>query len=68
VAIQVAQEQVLINVEEAARRLSVSRSFFYERILNRGLISPVRLGRNVRFRPSDIDLLVERIALGEVEV
>jgi excisionase family DNA binding protein len=55
-------------VKEAARRLSVSRSLFYERILNRGLISPVRLGRSVRFRPSDIDELVERIALGEVTV
>jgi excisionase family DNA binding protein len=65
---QDAQVQVLIDVKGAARRLSVSRSFFYERILNRGLVSPVRLGRSVRFRPSDIDDLVERIALGEVTV
>jgi excisionase family DNA binding protein len=59
-------EKVLIDVREAARRLSVSRSIFYERILNRGLVQPVRIGRSVRFRPSDIERLVERLAIGEV--
>jgi excisionase family DNA binding protein len=59
------QELVLIDVKEAARRLSMSRSSFYERILNRGLITPIRLGRSIRFRPSDIETLVERLATGE---
>jgi excisionase family DNA binding protein len=59
-------EVLLINVREAAELLGVSRSTFYERIYNRGLITPVRLGRSVRFRPSDIETLVERLANGEV--
>jgi predicted DNA-binding transcriptional regulator AlpA len=45
----------------------VSRSFFYERILNPGLIQPVRLGRSVRIRPSDLEALVERLVAEQVQ-
>jgi excisionase family DNA binding protein len=57
---------LLINVREAAALLGVSRSTFYERIYNQGLIKPVRVGRSIRFRPEDIETLVERLAAGEV--
>jgi excisionase family DNA binding protein len=59
-------EVLLIDVKQAAELLGVSRSYFYERILNRGLVAPIRLGRSVRFRPADIESLVERLASGEV--
>jgi len=53
------------DLKEAARLLGVSRSFFYERILNPGLIQPVR--RSVRIRPSDLVALVERLLAGAVQ-
>ena len=61
-------ETALLTVEQAARKLGVSRSFFYDKILTRGLIPRVQLGRSVRFRPADLDVLVERITTGEVSV
>jgi excisionase family DNA binding protein len=59
-------EQLLITVEQAARCLGISRATFYERIYNRGLINPVRIGRSVRFRADDVAQLVERLANEEV--
>lgn len=59
-------EPILLTAVEVAERLGVSRSFVYERILNAGYLEPVRLGRCVRYRPADIDELVERIAAGQV--
>jgi excisionase family DNA binding protein len=58
----------LLNVEEVAQRLGVSRAFVYDRTLGSGLLNPIRLGRSVRYRPEDVDHLIDRIAAREVTV
>jgi excisionase family DNA binding protein len=48
------RERRLLNCEEVASLLNVSRSFVYL-IMKRGDVPTVRLGRSVRVRPSDLE-------------
>jgi len=58
-------EEVLVSVEEAARRLGVSRRFLYPRVL-RGEIPSVKLGRARRVLVSGLETYVrERLAEAE---
>jgi excisionase family DNA binding protein len=54
---------ILIGVDEAARRLSTSRSGVYA-LVRRGLLRPVYLDRRPRFSVADLLALVEQ-ARGE---
>lgn len=52
------EQDRLISVSEAARRLSVHRATLY-RMIDRGLLVPVKLGkRATRFRESDIAAII----------
>jgi len=58
-------DEVLISVEEAARRLGVSRSFLYPRVL-RGEIASVKLGRSRRVVATGLEEYVrDRLAGAE---
>lgn len=49
---------LLLTVDEAARRLSIGRSHLYEHLL-RGNLRSVRIGRSRRIPSSDLDAFVE---------
>jgi excisionase family DNA binding protein len=49
----------LLTIDEAAQYLRVSRSSIYE-LRNRGELSVVELGRNVRIRRGQLDRLIDR--------
>lgn len=49
----------LLTVDGVCAALSVSRTTVY-RLVNRGELLPVRIGGVVRFRPRDLEALVER--------
>lgn len=50
--------EALITQEEAAKRLGVCKRTV-RRYVRRGWLVPVQLGRTVRYRPEDVDRLVE---------
>ena len=49
----------LMNIEEAALRLGVSRAGIY-RLAARGEINLIRLGRRVLVDPADLDAMIGR--------
>jgi excisionase family DNA binding protein len=49
----------VLSVNEAARVLGVERSTLY-RIIRRGELQAVRVGRRRKFRPEDLDAYLER--------
>ena len=49
--------QLLITVEEAARRLSIGRSHIYEQI-QRGALRSVRIGRSRRILNRDLEAFI----------
>jgi excisionase family DNA binding protein len=53
-------DEVLISVEEAARRLGVCRSFLYPRVL-RGEIPSVKLGRSRRVPVAALEKYVGKL-------
>ena len=48
----------LLTANQVAERLAISRATLY-RLMGKGKIAPVRLGAAVRFRPEDVDKLIE---------
>ena len=52
--------ELLINVEEAARRLGIGRSHIY-RYIESGRLRSVRLGRSRRVSPRDLETFVDQI-------
>jgi hypothetical protein len=53
--------EILLDREEAARRLSLNpESFFDRRYLARIGLPRVKVGRLVRFRESDVERLIQR--------
>ena len=53
------QDQDLLDAKTAARRLGVAKVTLYERA-RLGLIPSVRIGRAVRFKPSDLTTYITR--------
>jgi excisionase family DNA binding protein len=53
----------LLNVEQAARKLSVSRSLVYK-LVQTGALPVVRIGDTVRFRPEDVEALIVAMRKG----
>lgn len=51
----------LMKIPEVAQRLNVGRTTVYE-LVRRGEITPIRIGRAVRFEPSAVDELIEGLA------
>lgn len=54
-------EKRLLTVDDCARRLGIGRSHTYAYIL-KGEIASVKLGRNRRVRPEDLEQFIERLA------
>jgi excisionase family DNA binding protein len=48
----------LLTSSQVAERLAISRATLY-RLTGEGKLVPVRIGRAVRFRPEDVDKLIE---------
>lgn len=61
------KNSLLITIPEAAELLGISRSHAYDELVAKGLLPTVRIGRAVRVRPEDVEALVERLVIGEVE-
>ena len=59
-------EQRLLTISQAAQYLAISRSFLY-RLIQRGELRPVYIGRVPRIDRADLDALVDRLR-GEREV
>ena len=55
------QEPLLLRVDDAAQRLSISRATMY-RLIQRGEVPVVRIGSAVRVRAFELDLWVAGIA------
>jgi excisionase family DNA binding protein len=51
-------DQLLVTVDEAARRLSIGRSHLYEYLL-RGSLRSVRIGRSRRIVSRDLEAFIE---------
>lgn len=49
----------LLKPDEAADRLAISTRTLY-RLVAAGVLTPIRLGRSVRFDPADLDALVAK--------
>ena len=49
----------LLKAEEVAKYLNVSRSFVY-RLIQKGIIPSVYLGKSRRVRPEDLDNFIEQ--------
>jgi excisionase family DNA binding protein len=49
----------LLNAAEVAKRLGISKAKAYQLML-RGEIPTVRMGRNVRVRPQDLEVFINR--------
>ncbi len=47
----------LLTADQAARKLGLSRVFVYE-LAKLGTLRSVKLGRSVRFKPSDLDYYI----------
>lgn len=52
-------QPLLLNVTQAAERLNVSEHYI-RRLVRERRIAVVKLGRHVRFRPEDLDALIEK--------
>jgi excisionase family DNA binding protein len=55
------QEPLLLRIEDAAHRLSISRATMY-RLIQRGEVPIIRIGSAVRVRAFELDLWVAGIA------
>ena len=55
------QEPLLLRIDDAAQRLSISRATMY-RLIQRGEVPVVRIGSAVRVRAFELDLWVAGIA------
>jgi len=56
-------EQLLITVDEAARRLSIGRSHIYEQ-MQRGRLRSVHIGRSRRILERDLEDFIEQLLGG----
>ncbi len=56
-----ADEKVMLTVEEAAARLSLGRTTLYE-LLSRGEIKAVHVGRAVRVLAREVEAFAQRLA------
>ena len=55
----------LISMKKACEILGVSRTFFYENIVNRNLVSPVRLSRKcVRYQLAEVERCIASATQG----
>lgn len=50
-------EQLLLTITQASKMLNIGRSTMYE-LIWAGRLTPVRLGRSVRFRRTDLEHFV----------
>lgn len=57
VSVGVGLRPLLVDVKQAARLLGIGRTTLYE-LINEGAITPVRIGRCVRFPVSDLEQFV----------
>lgn len=60
------QDVALLTIDEVAQRLKVSPSTV-RRLIRRGGLKTVRLGRLIRVRPADLNDYIERHTEGEDE-
>lgn len=51
----------LVSIKDARAMLSVGKTFFYEQILGKELLTPVYLGGRTLIAVEDIDDLVQRL-------
>lgn len=58
---QATNEQQLMKIADVARRLNVGRSMVYE-LIRHGDLTPIHIGRAVRFEASAVDKLIENLA------
>ena len=54
-------EPLLLTITQASEVLNIGRSTIYE-LIWAGHLTPVRLGRSVRFRRADLEHFVETVA------
>ena len=55
--------QLLLTIEEAARRLAIGRSHIYEQ-MQRGGLRSVRIGRSRRILNTDLEAFIEQLLNG----
>ena len=55
--------QLLLTIEEAARRLAIGRSHIYEQ-MQRGGLRSVRIGRSRRILNTDLEAFIDQILNG----
>ncbi len=53
--------KLLLDVPEVCEMLGCSRALVYT-LIRKGDLRPVKLGRSTRFRPADVENLVDRLA------
>lgn len=56
-----AVKQLLWTIKETAEALQISERTLHD-LRKRGGLSPVRLGRSVRYRPADVEAYIDRLA------
>lgn len=61
------QEPILLDVESAAKALSVSANTV-RKLASEKKINPVRIGSRMLFRPADICEYVDKLAKGDPDV
>lgn len=57
---QQANCKLLLNIRETCEALSLGRTTLFE-LMHRGDLTPVRIGRAVRFRVQDLERYVEQL-------
>lgn len=60
-------DELLLTVEEAARRLSIGRSLMYE-LIRDGEIATIGIGRLRRIDPDELRAFVSRAKTGETKI
>jgi excisionase family DNA binding protein len=50
-------DEQLLTVQEVMGRLKVSRATVY-RLIDGGTLRPVKIGKSVRFRPSEVSAII----------
>ncbi|MPZ14474.1 MAG: helix-turn-helix domain-containing protein [Chloroflexi bacterium] len=58
---QTTSDKQLMKIADVARRLNVGRSMVYE-LIRHGELTPIHIGRAVRFDAADVDKLIEGLA------
>ena len=59
--VPVVTTKLLLTELESCSYVGAPRSTFRKRFVDSGLVKPIRLGRALRFRPTDLDRAVEAI-------